>query len=93
MTCIDLCSLSLRPVWRPSAAHVRWPLLKSLLGFCQRMRIIVANPAAELPLPRYEIWLTERRCPRRLSSASSVAMGIQIAPGRPASPEMRSPAT
>ena len=29
--------------------------IKSLFGFCKRMRFIAVNPAAELPLPRYEI--------------------------------------
>ena len=29
--------------------------IKRLFVFCQRMRFIAANPAAELPLPRYEI--------------------------------------
>jgi len=33
---------------------------KSLFGFCQRMRFIPVNPAAELPLPRYENRLAER---------------------------------
>jgi integrase/recombinase XerD len=33
---------------------------KSLFGFCQRMRFIGANPAAGLPLPRYEARLSER---------------------------------
>jgi integrase/recombinase XerD len=33
---------------------------KSLFGFCQRMKWIHVNPAAELPLPRYELRLAER---------------------------------
>jgi integrase len=34
--------------------------IKSLFGFCQRMRFIVVNPAAELGLPSYENRLAER---------------------------------
>lgn len=34
--------------------------VKSLFGFCQRTRYIVANPAAELVLPSYENRLSER---------------------------------
>ena len=34
--------------------------VKSLFGFCQRMRYVSANAAAELPLPRYENRLAER---------------------------------
>src|SRR5579872_773620 len=34
--------------------------VKSLFGFCQRMRFMALNPAAELPLPRYEVLLAER---------------------------------
>ena len=34
--------------------------IKSLFGFCQRMRYIAANPAAELVLPSYENRLSER---------------------------------
>ena len=34
--------------------------VKSLFGFCQRVRYLPANPAAELPLPRYENRLAER---------------------------------
>jgi integrase/recombinase XerD len=34
--------------------------VKSLFGFCQRMRYIPANPAAELALPVYESRLAER---------------------------------
>src|SRR5215472_608705 len=34
--------------------------IKSLFGFCHRMRFIPVNPAAELPLPRYENRLAER---------------------------------
>src|SRR5262250_1447363 len=33
---------------------------KSLFGFCQRMQWIHVNPAAELPLPRYEGRVAER---------------------------------
>jgi site-specific recombinase XerD len=33
---------------------------KSLFGFCQRLRYLPANPAAELTLPRYENRLAER---------------------------------
>jgi len=33
---------------------------RSLFGFRQRMRYLPANPAAELPLPVYEIRLAER---------------------------------
>ena len=42
--------------------------IKSLFGFCQRMRFLAVNPAAEL-LPRCELRLNERCCPRRPSSA------------------------
>jgi integrase/recombinase XerD len=34
--------------------------IKSLFGFCQRMRYIASNPAAELALPSYEHRLAER---------------------------------
>ena len=34
--------------------------IKSLFGFCHRMRYLSANPAAELVLPRYENQLAER---------------------------------
>lgn len=34
--------------------------MKSLFGFCFRMRFIPVNFAAELPLPRYEVRLAER---------------------------------
>jgi hypothetical protein len=34
--------------------------VKSLFGFCQRMRHIAVNPAAELTLPSYEKRLAER---------------------------------
>jgi integrase/recombinase XerD len=34
--------------------------VKSLFDFCQRMRYLPVNAAAELPLPRYEIRLAER---------------------------------
>ena len=34
--------------------------VKSLFGFCQRMRYLPVNPAAELALPRYEHRLAER---------------------------------
>jgi integrase/recombinase XerD len=34
--------------------------IKSLFGFCYRMRYLPANPAAELVLPRYENRLAER---------------------------------
>jgi molybdopterin/thiamine biosynthesis adenylyltransferase len=34
--------------------------IRSLFGFCQRMRYLPANPAAELPLPCYENRLAER---------------------------------
>ncbi len=34
--------------------------VRSLFGFCHRMRFIDVNPAAELPLPRYEGRLAER---------------------------------
>jgi integrase/recombinase XerD len=34
--------------------------VKSLFGFCQRIRYIVSNPAAELVLPSYENRLSER---------------------------------
>ena len=34
--------------------------VKSLFGFCHRMRYLPANPAAELSLPRYENRLAER---------------------------------
>ena len=37
--------------------------IKSLFGFCQRMRFIAVNHAAELPLPRYEAQLNERILP------------------------------
>jgi integrase/recombinase XerD len=34
--------------------------VKSLFGFCQRMRFVPRNPAAELSLPCYEKRLAER---------------------------------
>ena len=34
--------------------------VKSLFGFCQRMRYLPADPAAELALPAYENRLAER---------------------------------
>ncbi len=34
--------------------------MKSLFGFCHRMRFVDVNPAAELPLPRYQTHLAER---------------------------------
>ena len=34
--------------------------VKSLFGFCQRMRYLAANPAADLALPSYENRLAER---------------------------------
>lgn len=34
--------------------------IKSLFGFCQRMRFLSVNPAAEVALPRYENRLAER---------------------------------
>ena len=37
--------------------------VRSLFGFCQRMRYLLANPAAELALPAYESRLAERILP------------------------------
>ena len=34
--------------------------MKSLFGFCQRVRYLAANPAVEIPLPRSENRLSER---------------------------------
>jgi len=34
--------------------------VKSLYGFCTRMRYLTLSPAAELPMPRYEVRLGER---------------------------------
>lgn len=34
--------------------------VRSLFGFCHRMGFLPANPARELPLPRYERRLSER---------------------------------
>jgi site-specific recombinase XerD len=37
--------------------------VKSLFGFCHRMRYLPANPAAEIALPNYEGRLAERILP------------------------------
>ena len=34
--------------------------MKSLFGFCSRMRLIKPNPALELRMPKYEVRLAER---------------------------------
>ena len=51
--------------------------IKSLFGFCQRMRFIAVNPAAELPLPRYEAHLNERILPEE------AVQRVLEAPGTP----------
>jgi site-specific recombinase XerD len=50
--------------------------IKSLFGFCQRMRYITANPAAELDLPNYENRLAER-----IVSESEVQRLLETAEG------------
>jgi integrase/recombinase XerD len=55
----SLTSLGLAPISRVRVLAA----VKSLFGFCHRMRHITANPAAELSLPRYEIRLAERILP------------------------------
>jgi len=49
--------------WAPVSRARTLAAIKSLFGFCQRMRFIAVNPAAELPLPRYEAHLNERILP------------------------------
>jgi site-specific recombinase XerD len=51
--------------------------IKSLFGFCQRMRFIAVNHAAELPLPRYEAQLNERILPEE------AVQRVLEAPGTP----------
>ena len=61
--------------------------VKSLFGFCFRMRFIKSNPALELRMPKYEVRLAERvlsegglqrllavDCPRRPYPAESVVL-------------------
>src|SRR5713226_8472779 len=52
----SLIALGLAPISRARTLAA----VKSLFGFCYRMRYLPANPAAELPLPRYENRLAER---------------------------------
>jgi site-specific recombinase XerD len=52
--------------------------IKSLFSFCQRMRFIAVNPAAELPLPRYETRLAERILPEE---AVQRVLGAELSPG------------
>src|SRR5689334_22988421 len=65
----SLTSLGLAPISRVRVLAA----VKSLFGFCHRMRHIAANPAAELSLPRYEIRLAERILPETDVQAMLVA--------------------
>ena len=55
----DLTRSGLAPISRVRTLAA----VKSLFGFCHRMRYLPANPAAELALPSYEHRLAERILP------------------------------
>ena len=59
----DLHKFSQSLIAEGLAPHITGPHAgrrQSLSGFCQRIHFIAVNPAAELPLPRYEAHLAER---------------------------------